>query len=157
MHKTTPINVFATDSTSYLQGILLLPPAGCCVLSSSTPWSRLWRTMGRLCNSQKRPSLCDGQWVPCVVVVRAGPVVLTYLPQHHTRNLTGLIHHGFQVSQVALEPPSQCNRCKFDPWVGKIPWKRAVATHSRILAWRISWTEEPGGLQSTGSQRVGPN
>ena len=29
------------------------------------------------------------------------------------------------------------------------------ATHSSILAWRIPWTEEPGGLQSTGSQRVG--
>ena len=29
-----------------------------------------------------------------------------------------------------------------------------MATHSRILAWRIPWTEEPGGLQSMGSQRV---
>ena len=29
------------------------------------------------------------------------------------------------------------------------------ATHSSILAWRIQWTEEPGGLQSIGSQRVG--
>ena len=30
-----------------------------------------------------------------------------------------------------------------------------IATHSRILAWRISWTEEPGGLQFMGPQRVG--
>ena len=30
-----------------------------------------------------------------------------------------------------------------------------MATHSRILAWRIPWTEEPGRLQSVGSQRVG--
>ena len=30
-----------------------------------------------------------------------------------------------------------------------------MATHSSILAWRIPWTEESGGLQSTGSQRVG--
>ena len=30
-----------------------------------------------------------------------------------------------------------------------------MATHSRILAWEIPWTEEPGGLQSMGSQRVG--
>ena len=29
-----------------------------------------------------------------------------------------------------------------------------MATHSSILAWEISWTEEPGGLQSTGLQRV---
>ena len=32
--------------------------------------------------------------------------------------------------------------------------EKEMATHSRILAWRIPWTEEPGGLQSTGSQRV---
>ena len=32
---------------------------------------------------------------------------------------------------------------------------RGHATQSSILAWRIPWTEEPGGLQSTGSQRVG--
>ena len=30
-----------------------------------------------------------------------------------------------------------------------------MAAHSSILAWRVPWTEEPGGLQSTGSQRVG--
>ena len=33
--------------------------------------------------------------------------------------------------------------------------EKEMATHSSILAWRITWTEEPGGLQSTGSQRVG--
>ena len=37
------------------------------------------------------------------------------------------------------------------------PLKEGMATHSSILAWRIPWTEEPGGLQSTGSQRVGHN
>ena len=35
------------------------------------------------------------------------------------------------------------------------PLEKGMATHSSILAWRIPWTEEPGGLQSTGSQRVG--
>ena len=33
--------------------------------------------------------------------------------------------------------------------------EKGMATHSGILAWRISWTEEPAGLQSMGSQRVG--
>ena len=32
--------------------------------------------------------------------------------------------------------------------------EKGMATHSSILAWRIPWTEEPGGLQSMGSQRV---
>ena len=35
------------------------------------------------------------------------------------------------------------------------PLEKGMATHSSILAWRIPWTEEPGGLQSLGSQRVG--
>ena len=34
------------------------------------------------------------------------------------------------------------------------PLQEGTATHSSILAWRIPWTEEPGGLQSLGSQRV---
>ena len=43
----------------------------------------------------------------------------------------------------------QYGRPGFDPWV----WKEMV-THCSILGWRISWTEESGGLQSTGLQRV---
>ena len=35
------------------------------------------------------------------------------------------------------------------------PLEKEMATHSSILAWRILWTEEPGGLQSVGLQRVG--
>ena len=37
------------------------------------------------------------------------------------------------------------------------PLEKEMATHSSILAWRIPWTEEPDGLQSMGSQRVGPH
>ena len=46
----------------------------------------------------------------------------------------------------------------WETWVRSLgcedPLEKGMATHSRILAWRIPWTEEPGGLQSTGSQRV---
>ena len=37
------------------------------------------------------------------------------------------------------------------------PLEKGMATHSSILARRIPWTEEPGGLQSMGSQRIGHN
>ena len=37
---------------------------------------------------------------------------------------------------------------------GEDSLEEGIATHSSILAWRISWTEEPSGLQSMGSQRV---
>ena len=43
---------------------------------------------------------------------------------------------------------------RFNPWVGKIPLEEEIAIHTSILAWEIPWTEEPGGLQSMGSQRV---
>ena len=46
-----------------------------------------------------------------------------------------------------------------ETWVQSLGWEdpleKEMATHSSILAWKISWTEEPGGLQSMGSQRVG--
>ena len=35
------------------------------------------------------------------------------------------------------------------------PLEKGMETHSSILAWRIPWSEEPGGLQSMGSQRIG--
>ena len=35
------------------------------------------------------------------------------------------------------------------------PLEKGMATHSSVLAWRIPWIEEPGGMQSMGSQRVG--
>ena len=44
-----------------------------------------------------------------------------------------------------------------ETWVGSLGWKdpleKGKATHSSILAWRIPWTQEPGGLQSMASQK----
>ena len=46
-----------------------------------------------------------------------------------------------------------------ETWFRSLGWEdpleKGMATHSSILAWRIPWTEEPDGLQSTGSQRIG--
>ena len=48
-----------------------------------------------------------------------------------------------------------------ETWVQSLgqedPLERGMATHSRILGWEIPWMEEPGGLQSMGSYRVGHN
>ena len=49
----------------------------------------------------------------------------------------------------------QCRRPRFNPWGREDPLEQGMATHSSVLTWRIPWTEEPGGLQSMGSQRVG--
>ena len=59
------------------------------------------------------------------------------------------------------EPTWWCRRLKrlrFDPWVGKIPWRRKrQLTPVSLPGESHGWTEEPGGLQSMGLQRVGHN
>ena len=60
------------------------------------------------------------------------------------------------VAQMVKNPPAM-----WETWVQSLgqadPLEEGMATHSSILAWRIPWTEEPGGLQSTGLQRGGYN
>jgi len=57
------------------------------------------------------------------------------------------------VVQMAKNPPAI-----WRTWVRSLAWddplEVGMATHSSILAWRIPWTEEPGGLPSMGAQRV---
>ena len=61
---------------------------------------------------------------------------------------------GFPGGSVVKNPPAM-----WETWVQSLGWEdpleEGMATHSSILAWRIPWTEEPGGLQSMGLQRVG--
>ena len=53
----------------------------------------------------------------------------------------------------------ECLPAMLETWVRSLgcedPLEKKMATHSSILAWKIPWTEEPGGLQSLGLQRVG--
>ena len=55
------------------------------------------------------------------------------------------LHWWFSGKELAC----QCRRQEFYPWVRKIPWRKKW-THSSTLAWKMPWTEEPGGLQSMG-------
>ena len=58
------------------------------------------------------------------------------------------------VAELVQNPPAmQKTWVQFLGW--EDPLEKGMATHSNILARRILWTEEPGGLQSMGSQRVG--
>ena len=60
------------------------------------------------------------------------------------------------VAQTVKNPPTVQ-----ETWVRSLGWEdlleKGMATHSSIIAWEIPWTEEPGGLQSMGLQRVGCN
>ena len=58
---------------------------------------------------------------------------------------------------VSAGKESACNAGDLGsiPGLGRSPGEEGMATHSSILAWRLPQTEEPGGLQSMGLQRVG--
>ena len=61
---------------------------------------------------------------------------------------------GFPGDPVVKNPPANAGDTGSIPGSGR-SLEEEMATHSSILAWEIPWTEEPGGLQSLESQRVG--
>ena len=63
---------------------------------------------------------------------------------------------AFLVAQMVLNLPAM-QEAQVLSLGEEDPLEKEMATHSSILAWRIPWREEPGGLQSTGLQRVGPD
>ena len=80
--------------------------------------------------------------------------------RRYVTHLKTQVHIWEWASQVALvvkNPACQClcKRRRFDPWIGKIPWRRAWNPTPAFLPGESPWTEELGGLQTLGSQRVG--
>ena len=55
----------------------------------------------------------------------------------------------------AVKNPPEMEEMQVQPLGWEDPLEEEMATHSCILAWKIPWTEEPSGLQSRGSRRVG--
>ena len=66
-----------------------------------------------------------------------------------------LVSHSL-MSQTVKSPPA-IRETQVEFLVQEGPLEKGMATHSNILAWRIPWPEEPGGLQSMESQRVKNN
>ena len=145
----------------------LLHPSDSFSVNRSTTYSRLlatsestWYLVGHYCaqwgsvwrrEARNPPSVCPGQeetTAPC----------LTCSPTHRAA-LGGAwlveAHRAWAspVAQKVKNLPAM-QETQVHLWDEKIPWRRAWQPTS-ILAWRISWTEEPGRLQSSGSQRAG--
>ena len=77
------------------------------------------------------------------------PVCSSVLMYFHL--IDGNIYHKiFQLAQMVNNQPTMLDRSLGQ----EDPLDKGIATHSRILAWRIPWTEEPHRLESMGSQRV---
>ena len=79
------------------------------------------------------------------------------LEQYHLEN-AGIvilpIVKGFPGGLAVKNPPAM-QQTQVQSLGQEDALEKEMATHPRILAWRIPWTEEPGGLQSVGSKRVG--
>ena len=85
-------------------------------------------------------------------------------PQFKSINSSALsLLYGSGLTSIILGFPGgsevEASACNAGDWVQSLGWEdpleKEMACHSSILAWRIPWTEEPGGLQPMGSQRVG--
>ena len=63
---------------------------------------------------------------------------------------------GFPGGLTVKNPPAKAGDMGSIPESGRA-LKKEMSTHSSVLAWEIPWTEKPGGLQSTGSQKVRQN
>ena len=67
--------------------------------------------------------------------------------------ITCVLLGDFPVAQVVKNLPAM-QKTRVGSLGQEDPLKKGLAIHSSVLAWRTPWTEEPGGLQSMGSQRV---
>ena len=67
-----------------------------------------------------------------------------------------LVHadRASQVTLVVKDLPANAGNMGSIPGLREDPLEKTMAIHSSTVAWRIPWTEEPGGLQSMGLQRV---
>ena len=85
-----------------------------------------------------------------------GPNYTCRLLVHVLTNIADYINEflGFPGGSMVKNPPVKVETRVWSLGQGD-PLEKEMATHSSTLAWRILWTEEPGGLQVTGSQRIG--
>ena len=116
-------------------------------MQSSHLW--LWRKLIGILSPCPSPTQATHQmsWTRVLNMATASLITIVYL----IRSFRGHPEHigGKESACNAGDPVWFLGR--------EDPLEKGMATHSSILAWRIPWTEEPGGLQSMGSQRIGHN
>ena len=100
---------------------------------------------------------CSCTWPPVNPQLAEPFYGLSLLLWFVVTSTTNFVFHGFirapLVAQMVKNSPAMQETCVwFLGW--EDPLEEGMATHSSIFAWTIPWTEEPGGLQSMGSQRV---
>ena len=113
-------------------------------------WKQQWRCY---CAFDIFPLGCGGLFggrrMPCGT---PGPLPVT-VDRNHSLSLTcTAVRTSLWAKMVKCLPTMQETQVQSLGW--EVPLEKEMATHSSILAWKIPWMEEPGRLQSMGSQRV---
>ena len=150
---------------------LLLPPSifsSIRVLSNESAlhirWSKYWSFRFSISPSNEYSGLISFRidWLDVLAVQGT----LKSLLQHHSSKASILLCSVFILVQISHPYMTTGKTIALTRWtcVGKVMpllfnmlsnLEKAMATHSSTLAWKIPWTEEPGGLQSIGSLRIG--
>ena len=154
--------------------LLLLPPIppSIRVFSNESTlcirWPKYWRFSFSISPSNEHPGLVSFRmdWLDLLAVQGT----LKSLLQHHGSKASILWHSAFFTVQLShpymtTGKTKALTRWTFVSKVMSLPFnilsrlitEKAMAPHSSTLAWKIPWMEEPGGLQSMGSLRVGPD
>ena len=155
---------FSLELSGDSHGVTVLgyPQAGAAVTPRRWPWAgrvRAWLQSLR-CVPQGRGVAPPGAWaciprLPTGLMLSLAHLSTWFLGSEKEASGTGfdLGLYLFLVAQRVKSLPV-VRETDFRSLGWEDPLEEGMATHSSILAWRISWTEEPGGLQSVGWQRV---
>ena len=125
-------------------------------------WLKSWSFSFSISPSNEHPGLISFRmdWLDLLAVQGA----LKSLLQHHSSKVSILqcsaffilqLSHSYMTTGKTIDLTKQTFVYLFSSHSCLL--EKETATHSSILAWRILWTEEPGGLPSVGSHRVGPD
>ena len=93
-------------------------------------------------------------------LLEKGKATHSSIPEFHVLQSMRLLFEQLSLHSGGAsgkEPACQCRRLRrrgFHPWEGQVPWRRAWQSTPVFLPAESPWTEEPGGLQSIGSQRI---
>ena len=143
-------------------------------LSSRGPFTQIRKYPGGLCTSPPNQTpevffLLKNLWRKCFPEIKLNSKPGIYFEsriQVAERKIGSLLNQvstcpfkcsATQAMVVVKNPPGSAGDTRARVWSlsWEDPLEKGLATHPRILSWRIAWTEEPGGLRSTGRKRVG--
>ena len=142
-------NIFIQMTVLFLKPNIFYDYAFCVVITASETFFGMY-SMLQICSLKEWP------WMLATIMT-----ILKTVNEVNMGNMVGLLNRVWLGANWASLVAQRLKHLPAmqETWVRSLgredPLEKEIATHSSILAWRIPWMEEPGGLQSMGLQRVG--